>query len=85
LALFVVNRDPSQALVTEIRVEGFRAAAAAEVITLAGKSFMDVNTFEAPTSVHPVASTASVSNGTIRHTFPPASLTRIVLKRGRAR
>lgn len=80
-SLFVVNRAPSEALQADVSLLGFQAAPEAEVVTLAGKDYMDANTFETPDRVRPVASRAEVRDGRLRHTFPPASLTRIILRK----
>ncbi|HUU70281.1 MAG TPA: alpha-L-arabinofuranosidase C-terminal domain-containing protein [Planctomycetota bacterium] len=81
LTTFVVNRDPERAIEAEISIEGFISNRKAEIVTLAGDTFMAVNTLDCPDCVQPTAAKASAPGGTMRHTFPAASLTRITLRK----
>lgn len=80
-AVFVINRDGEKAVRAEIALAGFAAGPRAEAITLAGESYMSVNSVDQPQAVHPARSTPALSGGKLEHAFPPASLTRIVFEK----
>ena len=56
---------------------GFAASGEAAVLTLAGESPWDANSFENPEKIVPRASTVSVQNGTVRLSLAPFSLTHV--------
>ena len=81
LTIFVVNRDPVQAVEADVSIEGFASNRKAEIVTLAGDTFMAANTLDCPDCVQPTAAKATAPGGKMRHTFPAASLTRITLRK----
>lgn len=78
LTLTVTNPHLSEPRETEIAVRGARAGQVqAQVL-----SMPDVhahNSFENPTVVQPRSEQVAVANGVIRHRFPPASITRLLI------
>jgi alpha-N-arabinofuranosidase len=81
LVLFVANRDAKNAIPATVRLQGFSAAAQAQVDTLAADSLATENSGDHPDTIRPVASTLAVSGNEIRDVFPKLSLTVITLKR----
>jgi len=81
LALFVANRDWKNSTPATLRLEGFSAAAQAQVDTLAADSPLTENTADRPDAIRPVSSFLAVSGNEIRYVFPKLSVTVITLKR----
>ena len=83
LILMLVHRS-AHAGPVELTVDlgGFPAADAADVLTLAGESFTDENTFAQPERITPQPSTAEVRDGTLVLTLKPYSLARVTVDRG---
>ena len=81
LVLFVANRDWKNDIPTTLRLQGFSAAAQAQVDTLAADSPLTENTGDRPDAIRPVASSLAVSGNEIRCVFPKLSVTVITLKR----
>jgi alpha-N-arabinofuranosidase len=81
LALFVVNRDAKNAIPATLQLQGFMAAAQAQVDTLAADSLLTENSGDHPDRVRPVASSLEVSGSEIQYVFPKLSLTVLTLKR----
>ena len=75
LTLSVVNADTQKPRETEIVLRGTATAQSVNVITLTNPDIHAHNTFDQPDAVHPATSTATVQGGTLRFTFPPASVT----------
>jgi alpha-L-arabinofuranosidase len=81
LVLFVANRDAKNAIPATVRLQGFSAAARAQVDTLAADSILTENTGDRPDAIKPLASTLAVSGNEIKHVFPKLSVTVLTLKR----
>jgi alpha-N-arabinofuranosidase len=81
LALFVANRDWKNATPATLRLQGFSAAAQAQVDTLAADSPLAENSGDRPDAIRPVTSSLAVSGNEIRYVFPKLSVTVITLKR----
>ncbi len=81
LALFVANRDWKNDTSATLRLQGFSAAAQAQVDTLAAKSPLEENTGDRPDAIRPVTSSLAVTGNEIRYVFPKLSVTVITLKR----
>jgi alpha-L-arabinofuranosidase len=81
LVLFVANRDWKSGTPTTLRLQGFSAAAQAQVDTLASDSLLAENTGDKPDAIKPVTSSLAVSGNEIQYTFPKLSVTVITLKR----
>jgi alpha-N-arabinofuranosidase len=80
LVLFVANRDWKNDTPTTLRLQGFSAAAQAQVDTLAADSPSTENTADRPEAIRPVASSLAVSGNEIQYVFPKLSVTVITLK-----
>jgi len=79
LTLTVVNPHLSAARETEIAVRGAAVSSGTSTV-LANKDIHAHNTFEQPEAVKPISgSVPAAQDGTVRFTFPPASVTRITL------
>jgi alpha-N-arabinofuranosidase len=81
LVLFVANRDTKNAIPATLRLQGFSAAAQAQVDTLASDSLQTENSGDHPDTIRPVTSSLAVSGNEIRYDFPKLSLTVMTLKR----
>ena len=81
LALFVANRDWKNDIPTTLRLQGFSAAAQAQVDTLAADSPLAENSGDSPNAIRPVTKSQDVSGNEIRYVFPKLSVTVITLKR----
>jgi alpha-N-arabinofuranosidase len=81
LALFVANRDWKSDTPATLRLQGFSAAAQAQVDTLKADSPLAENTGDHPDAIRPVTSSLAVSGNEIRYVFPKLSVTVITLKR----
>jgi alpha-N-arabinofuranosidase len=81
LALFVANRDWKNDTPATLRLQGFNAAAQAQVDTLASDSLLAENTGDRPDAIRPVTSSLAVTGNEIRYEFPKLSVTVITLKR----
>jgi alpha-N-arabinofuranosidase len=81
LTLFCVNRHLDQDSPATIDVKDFTANPEAQISSLYAASIYDRNDEEQPRYVAPVSSVAQVKDGSLRYTFRPASVTRIVLRR----
>jgi len=78
LVLMLVHRSAQAgAIDLDVDLGGLPAAGPAEVLTLAGESLDDENTFEQPERITPQPSEANIENGTLRLTLAPWSLTRV--------
>ncbi len=81
LVLFVANRDWKNSTPATLRLQGFSAAAQAQVDTLASDSLLEENTGDHPDAIKPVTSSLAVSGNEIKYVFPKLSVTVITLKR----
>lgn len=81
LTLFCVNRHLDQAVTANLGLRDFGAGGTAQIDSIRSDSIYDVNDEENPEAIAPVHSTAAPSGSTLRYTFPPASVTRIVLNK----
>jgi alpha-N-arabinofuranosidase len=81
LVLFVVNRDAKNAIPATLRLQGFSAAAQAQVDTLAANGQVVDNLVDTRDAIKPVSSTQAVTGNEIRYEFPKLSLTVMTLKR----
>jgi alpha-N-arabinofuranosidase len=81
LVLFVANRDTKKATPATLRLQGFEAAAKAQVDTLASDSLSAENSGDHPNAIRPVTSSLAVAGSEIRYSFPKLSVTVITLKR----
>jgi alpha-N-arabinofuranosidase len=81
LVLFVANRDTKNAIPATLKLQGFSAAAQAQVDTLAADSLATENTGDHPDTIRPVPSSLAVTGSEIRYEFPKLSLTVMTLKR----
>ena len=81
LTLFIVNRQLTRDLATEIHLNGFAARPVASVRTLNAPSILDKNSEEDPEHVVTVESTASLHGNVLRYTFPRASVTVLTFRR----
>jgi alpha-N-arabinofuranosidase len=81
LVLFVANRDWKNDTPATLRLQGFSAAAQAQVDTLAADSPLTENTADRPDAIRPVTSSLAVSGNEIQYVFPKLSVTVITLKR----
>jgi alpha-L-arabinofuranosidase len=81
LALFVANRDWKNSTPATLRLQGFSAAAQAQVDTLAADSPLAENTGDKPEAIRPVTSSLAVTGNEIKYVFPKLSVTVITLKR----
>jgi alpha-N-arabinofuranosidase len=81
LVLFVANRDWKNAIPATVRLQGFSAAAQAQVDTLAADSLATENSGDHRNTIRPVASSLAVTGDEIRYEFPKLSLTVLTLKR----
>jgi alpha-L-arabinofuranosidase len=80
LVLFVANRDLKNAIPATLKLQGFSAAAQAQVDTLAAESLATENSGDHPDTIRPVTSSLAVSGSEIRYEFPKLSLTVMTLK-----
>jgi len=80
LVVFVVNRDWKNAMAATVEIRDFAPAGEAMVHTLTGDSLLVRNDEENPERIRPVASQENVGSGSLRHTFPPASVTVLIFK-----
>ncbi len=79
LTLTVVNPHLDQPVTTQVKVRGASIASATGTV-LASHDVHDHNDFAHPDAVKPVAaSVGSASGGTLMHTFPPASVTTLLI------
>jgi alpha-N-arabinofuranosidase len=79
LYLSLVNLDPTRPATIEAKVAGVSATrASGEVLT--GPAVNSLNSFAAPDVVKPRAIAASVANGAIAVTLPPASVTMLAVE-----
>ena len=81
MTLFVVNRNLTRDLETDIHLNGFRAAPLAKVETLESGSLFDVNNEMDPENVVPAESSAKTTGDRVHYTFPHESVTVITLKK----
>jgi alpha-N-arabinofuranosidase len=81
LVLFVVNRDAKNAIPATLRLQGFSAAAQAQVDTLAANGQVVDNLVDTRDAIKPVSSTQAVTGNEISYVFPKLSLTVMTLKR----
>jgi alpha-L-arabinofuranosidase len=81
LVLFVANRDWKSSTPATLRLQGFSAAAQAQVDTLTADSPQAENTGDKPDAIKPVTSSLAVSGNEIKYVFPKLSVTVITLKR----
>jgi alpha-N-arabinofuranosidase len=81
VVLFVANRDWKDDTPATLRLQGFSAAAQAQVDTLAAGSPLEENTGDRPDAIRPVTSSLAVTGNEIRYVFPKLSVTVITLKR----
>ena len=76
--IFVVNRDPDQAVSTELRTAS-RDGGAATVSTISGPDLSSTNSDDA-TAVQTRTRVVTAANGRLAITFPPHSITRVALR-----
>ncbi|MFN7994092.1 MAG: alpha-L-arabinofuranosidase C-terminal domain-containing protein [Bryobacteraceae bacterium] len=79
VTLFVVNRSPHRPQPVTIRFDGFTPATSARVLTLAAHSLLDKNDDQHPEAIYPVETRTVVEHGTLRQSFPPGSLTVLLI------
>jgi alpha-N-arabinofuranosidase len=79
LTLFCVNRSLNTDIPTDIQVDGFTSAGAAQVKTLKSASIADINDDDDPNRVTPVHTEENVQAGKLHHIFPNESVTVITL------
>jgi alpha-N-arabinofuranosidase len=79
LTLFCVNRSLNTDIPTDIQVDGFTSAGAAQVQTLKSASIADINDDDDPNRVTPVRTEENVEAGKLHHIFPHESVTVITL------
>jgi alpha-N-arabinofuranosidase len=79
LVLFCVNRHLSEAIESDIVVDGFQAAGATAE-TLSANSRLDRNSEEHPHAVEPKRATVTLAGGAAHYAFPPESVTVIELR-----
>ncbi len=82
VTLFAVNRSLGQEIPAELQVPGARRGQRAEVQEMVSNDLWDANSEERPKALVPVTRTVEAGER-FRYTFPPASVTRIVLQVGR--
>lgn len=75
LHAMVVNRHLSEPIEAAVTVTGCPVAGNGPALTLAGPGYLDTNRPAPHDRVVPVPSQWSAAGGTIRHSFPPHSLT----------
>ena len=81
LAVFVVNRDPSQPVAFATDLRAFGGAEIVEATVLAGEDVFAANTMAEPARVTPQAHpSATVEGTTLRADLPPASWSMFVLQ-----
>lgn len=79
VTLFALNRSLSQSIAAQLEVPGVRKTQQAEVTEMVSNDLWDANSEERPTALVPV--TKHVEAGKhFTYSFPPASVTRIVLE-----
>jgi len=82
LTLMIVHRSGQAGPVAvTVDLAGFVQAGQAEVVTLAGETLSDENTYEQPDRIVPVTSTAAVEGGKVALTVAPYSLTRVRVRK----
>jgi alpha-N-arabinofuranosidase len=79
LTLFCVNRSLNTDIPTDIQVDGFTSAGAAQVKTLKSASIADINDEDDPNRVTPVHTKENIQSGKLHHIFPHESVTVITL------
>ena len=79
LTLFCVNRSLNTDIPTDIQVDGFTSAGAAQVKTLKSASIADINDDDDPDRVTPVRTKENIQAGKLHHIFPHESVTVITL------
>jgi alpha-L-arabinofuranosidase len=83
LTLMVVHRSAEAGPIDlAIDLGGFPAGPEASVLTLAGDSLADQNTFEEPARIIPQPGSVTVTAGCICLTVPPYSVTRVQIRKG---
>ena len=81
VAVFVVNRHPSESVAFSTDVRCFGAAELVEATVLGGEDLYAVNTMEDPDRVVPKAfDSAKVVDGALEAELPPASWSMFVLQ-----
>ena len=80
LVLFVVNREWKNPIPAYIEVKDFRAGPEVIVHTLTGDSILSGNDEENPERVRPITSRLKLGGDSLRHTFPPASVTVLIFR-----
>jgi len=83
LTIFIVNRNLTRDMATNVRLNGFVAGPVAEVETLDAPSLYDGNSEDVPEHVAIVRSTASVNGNHLHFIFPHESITVLTLKKKR--
>jgi len=77
LNVFVVNHHPEQAIETDLVIEHFENAQSVFIDAFFHRSFKMKNNWQYPNVVSPYTIERKISNGKIKHRFPPNSLSRI--------
>ncbi len=82
VTLFALNRSLSKAITAQLHVPGARRGQQAEVTEMVSNDLWDANSDERPTALVPTTRRV-VAGDRFAYTFPPASVTRLVLEAGR--
>ncbi len=82
VTLFAINRSLGESIPAELTIPGARREQRAEVTEMVSNDLWDANSEERPTALVPKIRTVTAAEH-FRYTFPPASVTRIVLGIGR--
>ena len=82
VTIFAINRSLAKPIAAELAVPGARRDQKAEVTEMISNDLWDENSEERPLALVPITRTVAASDH-FRYTFPPASVTRIVLQVGK--
>lgn len=80
-SVFVINYDRERAIDAELHLANFPARSRVEGAVVAADSFDSRNTLADTEAVSVVTFDTTCQDGRIRHTFPPVSVTRFILRR----
>jgi alpha-N-arabinofuranosidase len=79
--VFVINRNLTQPINCTLRFAGGSVDSNLEIQTLTAPDLNAVNTFSEPNRVVIEQSKATIDSGSLKYTFPPHSLVKLVLRR----
>ena len=82
----LAGNQPAAPSLSELAIDlgGFAAGGQAEILTLAGETLADENTYAEPERLAPRASSAEVRDGALTLSLAPYSLTRVRIAGGSA-